>query len=1443
MKPDRSGKFGRQGFVRVVFVRLIALTLFCFALPCLLSAQTLLHRYSFATDASDSVGGATWNGTLEVPNGGSSATINNGLILPGGGGPGYSGYVTLPAGILTDTTNLTIECWLTQSAENNFAEAWNFNNGTAQYIGFIPSSGNDNGNMALAIKNNNEYDANSSVAFPTTNAVQYVVATFNASTLAGKLYHNGALVASVTVPNSTYTPGSLGGTSGTVNNYLGQDPWPDQQFQGTIYEFRIWNGVVSQRYLSASEVAGPGVVINDLTPTLVTINAGPSVTVSGSEQADVTCQLPQTGSANLEATTDATNWISSNPSVLTVSSNGVVTGVAPGTATVSATIAGVTGTSATITVSPMALVHRYSFVSDVSDSVGGPTWNGSVVAPNGGTAATINNGLTLPGGGGSGYSGYVTLPAGILTNTTSLTIEGWVTQNNGNTWAQIWNFGNGQSQNIGLIPLPGRDNGNLEAGIMPNGGEVDAVSSMHFLTNSEQYVSFVFNSSSLQGRLYDNGTLVGTATYPNRTYVPGSIGGATGTTNNVLGQDPWPDPQFQGIIHELRIWNGVVSPVYEEVSAVAGPSVVVTNTTPQTLSVVVTSTSLIGANTEQATVNGDFLQASGVDVTAGATNWVSSNPSVLTVNNSGLITAQSGGTATVSATVNGVTGTSATITVANTSPTFTKKPFEKIAVVGDTVTFSAQALGGGLSYQWSYGTSPITDATNDTLTLTNVTLASSGTYSVLVSNSLGSTNASATLAVYQAILEHRYSFVSDASDSVGGSQWNGTVVAPNGGTAATINNGLTLPGGGGPGYSGYVSLPAGILTNTSSLTVECWATQDAQNTWAELYSFNNGTAQYFAFIPYPANNNNNMALAIRSANNEHDANSSDQFAVGSEQYVAATFNASTLVGALYTNGTLIASVKVPDSTYVPGTFGGASGTANNVLGQDPWPDPQFQGTIYEFRIWDGAVSPLYLAISAVAGPSVVVTDTTPSSLVISITNSTMIVGQSQAASVTGNFPQASGIPVSRFASNWSSSDPTVLTVDSSGVITAVGTGSATISATVNGVIGTSSTITVSPSVPVITQQPTASETLLAGATLRASVAVNGNPPFVYRWYFNGGANPISTATNNPVLTVGDVQMADAGNYTCLVSNQYGAAPISSLLNLTVVAPTVYDQAMLTLGPISYWPLNESSGSIAYDVIGGHNGTYTVSTVTGSSYTFSQPGPTNDFFGGSSASTMFLSAYVDIPGGPFNLTNAMTVVAWVQLIVSPNFDGLIGHGDQSWRISINSSGQIGANDGAPPTDATGPNSIDDGNWHMVAYTYTGDTNQQNNGALYVDGQLVANNWVFVPPAGDNLDVWIGGSPDYGTDRLQPGANIADCAVFDQAFTAAQVQGLYNGTAVLGPQAITITHSGSNVVLNWQNGTLLQAPSLLGPWTTNSAAVSPYTVPATSGNRFFKLLVSP
>jgi hypothetical protein len=237
------------------------------------------------------------------------------------------------------------------------------------------------------------------------------------------------------------------------------------------------------------------------------------------------------------------------------------------------------------------------------------------------------------------------------------------------------------------------------------------------------------------------------------------------------------------------------------------------------------------------------------------------------------------------------------------------------------------------------------------------------------------------------------------------------------------------------------------------------------------------------------------------------------------------------------------------------------------------------------------------------------------------------------------------------------------------------------------------------------------------------------------------------------------------------SGEVKAAPVTPV-------PGSYAAAVAAARPLAYWPLNETNGSIAYDLVGGQNGTY-VGGVT-----LAQPGASFPNLGTPSYAALFdgTSGCVDIPGGPFNLTNAITTVAWVNLPATPHFSGIIGHGDSSWRMSLDTAGKPGAANGGSG-DATSPTSIVGTGWHMMAYTYTRAPNTTNNGALFVDGALVAHNTVPAP-AGNGLEVYIGGAPDYGTARLLPGS-IAQVAVFPTALSAVQVAALYNAATNAPP----------------------------------------------------------
>ena len=310
--------------------------------------------------------------------------------------------------------------------------------------------------------------------------------------------------------------------------------------------------------------------------------------------------------------------------------------------------------------SAQTLQHRYSFASDAGDSVGGA--NGTLV----GNAYIANNALNLPGGGNSDFpSGYVVLPTGIATNDTSITVEAWLTDNGGLTWAEAWCFGDSAAgpgeppswgtAYISLIPHSGEDD--FRAAFNLTGGdEIDVVDPAGpLLLNAQQYAVVTYDASSATATLYLNGSVVGQADIP--TYLaPGNYGP---TFNNWLGRDEFgTDPMFAGSLDELRIWNGAASPFYVAMSALAGPDILLTNLNPVSVSVSVYNSAMGVSQIQQAAVTANFLQVSNLPATSLATNWTSSNPSVLTVNNTGLITTVGAGSATVSATLAGTTAVS-----------------------------------------------------------------------------------------------------------------------------------------------------------------------------------------------------------------------------------------------------------------------------------------------------------------------------------------------------------------------------------------------------------------------------------------------------------------------------------------------------------------------------------------------------------------------------------------------------------------------------------------------------------------------------------------------------------------------------------------------------------------------------------------------------------------
>ncbi len=89
----------------------------------------------------------------------------------------------------------------------------------------------------------------------------------------------------------------------------------------------------------------------------------------------------------------------------------------------------------------------------------------------------------------------------------------------------------------------------------------------------------------------------------------------------------------------------------------------------------------------------------------------------------------------------------------NTAPTISSILSSQVATAGNTVSLSVSASGTGpLTYQWRKNGTAISGATSSTLTLPSVTTADSASYTVAVTNSVGTTVSSALVLTVNAVV-------------------------------------------------------------------------------------------------------------------------------------------------------------------------------------------------------------------------------------------------------------------------------------------------------------------------------------------------------------------------------------------------------------------------------------------------------------------------------------------------------------------------------------------------------------------------------------------------------------------------------------------------------------------------------------------------------------------
>ncbi len=230
----------------------------------------------------------------------------------------------------------------------------------------------------------------------------------------------------------------------------------------------------------------------------------------------------------------------------------------------------------------------------------------------------------------------------------------------------------------------------------------------------------------------------------------------------------------------------------------------------------------------------------------------------------------------------------------------------------------------------------------------------------------------------------------------------------------------------------------------------------------------------------------------------------------------------------------------------------------------------------------------------------------------------------------------------------------------------------------------------------------------------------------------------------------------------------------------------YKTVVLSDNPVAFWPLNETSGTTAYDISGNsYNGTYS------GGFTLGQPGLPS---GGTAVQFNGSSGCINIPEAVTTAKASVTLEGWVNLSPWGN-SSTAGHGV---LIKVGESGSVGSYTGyAVGLGANVTNNIFDNAGNYLAGLYSGNSwnplntptqvplsgwhhivmviESNSESSYYLDGNLVgtSSNSIITAPSSNST---IAGDDGVSTRYLL--GILCNVAVYNTALSASQIQAHYN-----------------------------------------------------------------
>ena len=530
---------------------------------------------------------------------------------------------------------------------------------------------------------------------------------------------------------------------------------------------------------------------------------------------------------------------------------------------------------------------------------------------------------------------------------------------------------------------------------------------------------------------------------------------------------------------------------------------------------------------------------------------------------------------------------SATLVV-NTNAFVTVPPSNATNCPGTTANFSVNAIGTSLSYQWYKSTSLLIGQTNSTLTLTNVSFADAGAYSVVVSGICGSpitnsvtlfVNANVIVATPPANSTNCPGTPANFGVNASGAglilQWYKDAALLNGRT----NSLLTLANVSAVDAGVYSVVASGIcgspVTNSATLVVNTNALvatppSNSTNCPGTTANFNmNAIGTSLSYQWYKG------ASLLAGQTNSSLTLTNVSVADGSVYSVVVSGICGTPVtnsAALVVNSNVVVATPPSNSTNCPGTTANFSVNATGRGLSYQWYkgvsllSNQTNNTLTLNNVQAADASVYSVVVSGVCGAPI----TNSSTLVVN-TNALVATPPSNSTNcpgTTANFSVdaiGTGLTYQWYKGSnlLASQTSNTLTLNSVSAPDA-GTYSVVVTGTCGAPVTNSALLVVNQNVSVAAL---ASVTNNIGTSVTFTAVASGTGPFTFQWF--KGATALTGQTNS-TLTLNNLQPSDTGMYSVSVTGACGQAATTAAV-LTINLPPVVEITFPTNGTIFVEP--------------------------------------------------------------------------------------------------------------------------------------------------------------------------------------------------------------------------------------------------------------------------------